>query len=109
MCFGCNGTAGSGDGDASSPAFSLAEHAAIIAWARAMRPRGLRVRVVTNYEGIEEALHVLPRWEDTPRWLVWHTATGRVAVTLIPGLPRMVDTLDDALSHVAAEVNAEDG
>lgn len=67
------------------PAFTLEEHAAIRHWAELMRPRGLRVVVFQGYQYLEEALHVVPRWSEEPRWLVFKTPAGEVAMTFYPG------------------------
>ena len=90
------------------PAFTIQEHAIIAMWAEQVRPRGLRVQVNWQHQYLEEALHVIPRWEREARWLVFPAADGGIGVGLSPGLATIVPTIGDALGVITDELDSAD-
>lgn len=90
------------------PAFTIQQHTVIEVWAEQMRPRGLRVEVNWQHQYLEEALHVIPRFHQQPRWLVFPAVDGGVGISLCPGLAKIVPTLDDALAAIATQLDEAD-
>lgn len=79
--------------------FSLTQLETIMAW-DAARPRGFRVRIMTDHEDCPEMAEVYKHDRMSPLWFLNATQAGTMLMTKASGSEQELGTVDEALARV---------